>query len=231
MNSRCSFVTLKQARKYSAVLAHQILNRPWQGTLNKGQSTWKQHSNFINSFHSNNRKLAYSWGWFVIMAVQFPKASYSKQGTRKVWAGRRTGAFWGAAGAQKGMLPPSSLDPDKPLMVHSWKGSPRILAMVSLDSCSLQSKHWLWSFAPSCQTVKESVLSNCIGQDKARMAFVSHDWKPGAVMKKGILWRLSDAQEAISLQQLWTTSCSVDCLHSVLHASCNILTNKNLLYA
>lgn len=137
MSSRCSFGTLKQARKYSVVLAHQVLNRPWQRNLNTGQSSWKQHSNFINGFHSKNRKLAYSWGWFINMAVQFPKTSCTKQGTRKDWAGRRTGAFWGAAGAEKGMLPPSSLDPDIPLMVHSWKLSPKFLATVSLYSCSL----------------------------------------------------------------------------------------------
>lgn len=181
MNSRNSSGTLKQAQKHSAVLAHQVLSRPWQGNLNTGQSSWKQHSNFINDFHSKNRKLGYSWSWFFNMAVQFPKASCSKQGTQKGWAGRRTGT-WGAAGAQKGMLPPSSLDPDTPLMVNSWKVSLRFLAMVSLYSCSLQSKHWLWSSAPSCQTIKGSVLSSCVEEDKARMAFVSHKWKPGAVM-------------------------------------------------
>lgn len=50
------------------------------------------------------------------MAVQFPKARDT------TGLGRRENrSFQGAAGAQGGMLPPSSVDPDRPLIYTAEK--------------------------------------------------------------------------------------------------------------
>lgn len=107
----------------------------------------------------------------------------------------------------------------RPLMVHTWKVSPGLLAMVSLYSCSLQGgnilqtpcKHSLWSFGTFCQTV---TVKGWTQSEKIRQGWLL--WARTESQRCwGGRWHYEDFirhTASFSLQKLSITSCSADSL-------------------
>lgn len=74
-----------------------------------------------------------------------------------------------------------------------WQWSPSTPALCKEQAFTLVLQHFLcWRLFTPAQDCKGV---NTAGEDKARMAFVSHYWKPEVVGWKVTLWRLSDIQE------------------------------------